>query len=204
LHLQAVWGLEADKVGLVFIAAVVPTFFCKQLVWVNQFHVDTDSNLVIIASPLGGYWTDKFGSEWPCVAFLLLSLPWWVVIIIEYKLAFFIAVFALQCMLSIALSLKWLPTYLFTAAFFTSGVIAPVTAELAAVARDLDGIGCEYCGNIQDILLMTVVLDAHIYGAFNLVYGIGSTGLYFSPTTPRWLISRIVGPLIGGQVSFCL
>ena len=51
---------------------------------------------------------------------------------------------------------------------------------------------------------MAVFLDAHIYGAFNLVYGIGSTGLYFPPTTPRWLISCIVGPLIGGQVSFCL
>jgi hypothetical protein len=31
LHLQAIWGLKSSKVGLVFLAAVVPTLFCKSM-----------------------------------------------------------------------------------------------------------------------------------------------------------------------------
>lgn len=42
LHMQAVWGLDSGKVGLVFIAAVVPTLFCaffissKPYIWSHQ------------------------------------------------------------------------------------------------------------------------------------------------------------------------
>ncbi|KAF8213784.1 major facilitator superfamily domain-containing protein [Mycena galopus ATCC 62051] len=48
--------------------------------------------------------------------------------------------------------------------FFISGLVSPVMAELAAVSRGIDGVGY-----------------AHVYGAFNLVYG-------------------IAGPIIGGQI----
>lgn len=30
LHLQNVWDLDSGKVGLVFLAAVIPTLFCKK------------------------------------------------------------------------------------------------------------------------------------------------------------------------------
>ncbi|KAK0457110.1 MFS general substrate transporter [Desarmillaria tabescens] len=51
--------------------------------------------------------------------------------------------------------------------FFAAGVLSPLTVELASVARSIDGIGY-----------------AHVYGAFNLAYGIGTT----------------VGPVVGGQM----
>ena len=47
-------------------------------------------------------------------------------------------------------------------------MIAPMMSELASVARGIPGLGY-----------------AHVYGAFNLIYGIGSA----------------VGPIITGQVS---
>ncbi|KAJ3506089.1 hypothetical protein NLJ89_g7065 [Agrocybe chaxingu] len=127
LHLQRVWDLDSRAVGIVFIAAVVPTMF---------------------SAPLTGFWADKKGTEWPATFSLLFSIPWWVIIIIEYRLALFVAAFALE-------------------AFFTSGVMSPLTAELAAVSRDLDGVGY-----------------GHIYGAFNLVYGVGTS----------------IGPIVGGQM----
>jgi hypothetical protein len=40
---------------------------------------------------------DKSGAEWPTFICPLLSLPWWITIILEYRLAFFIASFALEC-----------------------------------------------------------------------------------------------------------
>ncbi|KAL4068371.1 major facilitator superfamily domain-containing protein [Scleroderma yunnanense] len=51
--------------------------------------------------------------------------------------------------------------------FFVGGVVPPVTSELASVSRNLPGVGY-----------------AHVYGAFNLAFGIGTA----------------VGPVIGGQI----
>ncbi|KAK0200813.1 major facilitator superfamily domain-containing protein [Desarmillaria ectypa] len=51
--------------------------------------------------------------------------------------------------------------------FFGAGVLSPLTVELASVARSIDGIGY-----------------AHVYGTFNLAYGMGTT----------------VGPVVGGQM----
>ncbi|KAF8973801.1 major facilitator superfamily domain-containing protein [Flammula alnicola] len=103
LHLQHVWNLDSATVGLIFIAAVVPTLF---------------------------------------------SLPWWVVVIIQRRLALFVVAFAIE-------------------SFFTSGVISPLTAELAAVSRE-----------------WSIQPDGHVYGAFNLAYGIGTS----------------IGPIVGGQI----
>ncbi|KAF9470717.1 MFS general substrate transporter [Pholiota conissans] len=127
VHLQRVWGLNSATVGIVFIAAVVPTLF---------------------SSPLTGFLSDRYGPEWVTFCFLLFALPWWVVIIVEWRLALFISSFALE-------------------AFFTSGIMSPLSAELAAVSRTMEGVGF-----------------GHVYGALNLVYGIGST----------------LGPIVGGQI----
>lgn len=127
LHLQQIWRLNSSKVGLVFIAAVVPTLF---------------------SSPIAGYFADRRGSEWITISCIVLTIPWWIVITIDGPLALFITAYALQNL-------------------FISGVLAPLTAELALVARTLQGVGY-----------------AHIYGAFNMAYGIGST----------------VGPVIGSQM----
>ncbi|TFK57595.1 MFS general substrate transporter [Heliocybe sulcata] len=127
LHLQAQWGYDSTKVGLVFIASVVPT---------------------LISSPIAGWLADKCGAEWVTAPMLILSIPWWLIVIINGHVALFIVAFAIQSL-------------------FTAGALAPITAELAAVARTFDEIGY-----------------AHVYGAFNLAYGVGSA----------------VGPLIGGQI----
>ncbi|KAI0047648.1 MFS general substrate transporter [Auriscalpium vulgare] len=127
LHMQRLWGYNSHKVGLVYVAAVVPT---------------------VISSPLSGWWADHKGTEWITFLALAFAAPWWAMVTVEAHVALFIMSFALEN-------------------FFTASVIAPVTAELAAVGRSLEGVGY-----------------AHIYGAFNLAYGVGSS----------------VGPLIGGQI----
>ncbi|KAI0047288.1 MFS general substrate transporter [Auriscalpium vulgare] len=127
LHMQRVWGFNSQKVGLVYIAAVVPT---------------------LLSSPLAGWWADAKGAEWIAFICFALAVPWWGIVIIEAHLGLFITAFALEN-------------------FFTAAVIAPLMAELAAVGRSLEGVGY-----------------AHIYGAFNLAFGVGSA----------------LGPLIGGQI----
>ncbi|KAI0063212.1 MFS general substrate transporter [Artomyces pyxidatus] len=127
LHLNQVWGLDSSKVGLVYIASVVPT---------------------LLSSPFAGWWADHKGPEWITVGCLVLSVPWFGIVIIQKQLALFITAFALEY-------------------FFLAGVVAPLTSELAAVSRSLPGVGY-----------------AHVYGAFNLAYGIGAA----------------LGPLIGGQI----
>jgi len=127
LHLQRIWGLTSGKVGLVYLAGVLPTFF---------------------SAPLAGWYTDRHGVEWLPVFCIISGLPWWVVMVIQRSLALFIVAYALG-------------------AFFITGLISPIMAELAAVARGIEGVGY-----------------GHVYGAFNLVYGIGTC----------------LGPVAGGQM----
>ncbi|KAA1468388.1 MFS general substrate transporter [Dentipellis sp. KUC8613] len=101
LHLQRVWGLDSSKAGLVFIAAVVPVLF---------------------SSPLAGWLSDSHGAEWITFACLVMSLPWWGIVIIEGKLALFIVAYAIE-------------------SFFTAAVVAPLTRELAIVSTKLEGVG---------------------------------------------------------------
>lgn len=61
-----------------------------------------------------------------------------------------------------------------------SAVLSPVSSELATVSRTIDGIGCEYllttvvCLTLR-AFLFSIRTDAHVYGAFNFVYGIGAS-----------------------------
>ncbi|TRM62992.1 major facilitator superfamily domain-containing protein [Schizophyllum amplum] len=127
LHLADQWGFNSSKVGLIYLAGVIPTLF---------------------SSPITGWYTDRRGAEWAISWSLLLGIPWWVVITIDGHIALFIVAYCFENL-------------------FVSGVVSPLTAELAAVARDIEGVGY-----------------AHVYGAFNLAYGIGSS----------------VGPVVGGQM----
>lgn len=127
LHLQSVWNFNSDRVGLAYLAAVLPA---------------------LISSPLAGYYVDQVGSDYITCICLLLALPWWIVMTLRQSLPLFIFSLAAQ-------------------SFFVSGVVAPVTTELASVSRKMAGVGY-----------------AHVYGAFNLAFGIGTA----------------VGPVIGGQI----
>jgi len=93
----------------------------------------------IISTALAGYLTGPLGVHTVTFGSLLLAIPWWIVASIDGPLALFIVAFIIEN-------------------FFTFAVVSPVTAELAAVAQDIDGVGY-----------------AHVYGVFTLAYGIGST-----------------------------
>ncbi|KAG6371621.1 MFS general substrate transporter [Boletus reticuloceps] len=121
LHLQAVWNYNSAKVGLVYMAGLVPA---------------------LISSPLSGLLADRIGSNYITTTCLFLTLPWWIVLALRKSIALFIVALALQ-------------------SFFVSGVVPPVTAELATVSRRMPGIGCKS-------------LYAHVYGAFNLAFGVGT------------------------------
>ncbi|KAF9454971.1 MFS general substrate transporter [Macrolepiota fuliginosa MF-IS2] len=127
LHLQSLWGLSSQRVGVLFLALSVPMLF---------------------SSPITGWFVDALGAEWVATASMLLAIPWWGVVTVQGSLALFGVSFALQ-------------------SFFTSGAISPLFAELAAVSRNIHGVGY-----------------AHVYAAFNVAYGIGTT----------------VGPIAGGQM----
>ena len=53
-----------------------------------------------------------------------------------------------------------------------------MTAELATVSRNIDGVGCASLPLrvLIEVLTVQKIPDAHVYGAFNLVYGIGTCG----------------------------
>lgn len=117
LRLQDVYGFGSLYVGIIFLAAAVPSLF---------------------STPLAGWLGDRLGVEWITVLSLLLSVPFWVVMAIRGPLALFIASLAI-------------------ADFFLVAVLTPLTADLAAVARSLEGIGY-----------------AHVFGAFNFAYSCAS------------------------------
>lgn len=50
----------------------------------------------IKASPLTGWLTDSQGAEWVTLLALLLSIPWWCIIIIQSSLPLFIVAFAIE------------------------------------------------------------------------------------------------------------
>ncbi|KAJ8473714.1 hypothetical protein ONZ51_g7690 [Trametes cubensis] len=132
LYLQSTYGFDVSKVGLIYIAAVVPSF---------------------ISSPLSGWYADRGGTIVSTVVCLVGSLPFWCLLVIRSHLAYFITMFALLNL-------------------FATGSISPITAEFAMVTRSLEGVGCE------------TLTDGHVYGAFNVAYGLGSA----------------IGPVIGGQL----
>ncbi|KAJ7630485.1 MFS general substrate transporter [Roridomyces roridus] len=142
LHLQKIWKLDSSKVGLVYLAGVLPT---------------------LVSSPLSGFFVDRHGVEWPTVLCIAAAIPWWALMVVQHQLPLFIVAYALG-------------------AFCISGVISPVMAEFAAVARGIDGVGCEpyFCR----LRTFDSCSDGHVYGAFNLVYGIGTS----------------LGPILGGQI----
>ncbi|KAI0825235.1 MFS general substrate transporter [Trametes gibbosa] len=101
LFLQSTYGLDASKVGLVYIAAIVPSF---------------------VSSPLSGWYADRGGTIISTFICLVGAFPFWFLLFIPSNLAYFISMYAL--------------------------------------------------------------LNGHIYGAFNIAYGLGSA----------------LGPVIGGQL----
>jgi len=116
LRLWDNFGLGSQTVGIIYIAAIVPTAF---------------------SAVITGWISDKKGSKWVTVGFEIAAVPWFALLTLQNSLALFIVCLALAC-------------------FFTSGIVSPVMADLAAVARNVEGIGY-----------------AHVYGIFNIAFSIG-------------------------------
>ncbi|KZW02154.1 MFS general substrate transporter [Exidia glandulosa HHB12029] len=166
LFLTVTWGM--------FYAGIEPTLPLRaQAVW----HLSvTKVGILFLAAtapslfsgPIAGYLSDRTHPgliSCICVAF---SLPW------MYPLALSgpLAVFAVSLVFSM---------------FFASGVIVPITAELAAVSRAIPGLGY-----------------AHVYGLFNLAYAVGSTvgpvvgGQIYDHADNGWIVlMAVLAALLG-------
>lgn len=64
------------------------------------------------------------------------------------------------------------------AVFFLSGVLPPLTADLAAAAREVPGLGCKATHPFNQERTLTGFWDpdAHVFGAFNFAYSLSSAG----------------------------
>ncbi|KAG7100054.1 hypothetical protein E1B28_001839 [Marasmius oreades] len=74
VHMNRVWNFDSQKVGLVFIASVVPSF---------------------VSTLLAGYFSDKFGAAPVMSIGLVLAIPFWISITYDI-LALFIVSFAVE------------------------------------------------------------------------------------------------------------
>jgi len=150
VRLQDLYGYDSWKVGLVFLAAVIPTVF---------------------SAPLSGWLADINGTEWISTLCIGCALPCWIIISVRLPVWMFITVFAIE-------------------SFFSSGLNSLVSAELAAVARNNEGIGY-----------------AHTYGAFNLAYGVGNAvgpiigGQLYDRVKQGWMVICL---LAAGMLTVCL
>ncbi|KAI0955033.1 hypothetical protein AcW1_006741 [Taiwanofungus camphoratus] len=117
----------------------------------------------MISSPLAGRLADWSGPAEVAALFLFCGIPWWAALTKHSSLAFLIVSYAIQN-------------------FFVAAVASPITVELAALTRNMDGIGY-----------------AHSYGAFTIVNGLGNAGQSIEhvsiPTVslmlhPAWHASR--------------
>jgi MFS family permease len=77
LRMQSSFGFDSTKVGLVFLAAVVPS---------------------LGSGPLTGFIADRYGTSWITVVTFLSSMPWWGLMIID-NLPLFITSFGMSSLL---------------------------------------------------------------------------------------------------------
>lgn len=94
LHLQSIWEFNSDRVGLAYLAAVVPALICKSYSLTKRHLVLTR----VAASPLAGFYVDQVGPNYITFICLLLALPWWIVLTLRHSLPLFIFALAAQCM----------------------------------------------------------------------------------------------------------
>ena len=127
----------------------------------------------------------KYGTEWTVFAFLILDAPWWAACNVESSLPLFIVAYGAESKL--LNSFVIVPAYdihLLYLALFAAAVLSAVCVEMGAVSRHIPGIGCKFSTDQSNVFCSQTRTDAHVYGAYNVAYGIGSS----------------FGPIIAGQV----
>lgn len=81
LRVESVWNKDSDFVGLIYLAAAAPAFFC---------------------GPISGYLADRIGPEVVLIPCLILVLPWMPLMILRDSLAGFMVFFAvLNCVATV-------------------------------------------------------------------------------------------------------
>jgi MFS transporter, DHA1 family, solute carrier family 18 (vesicular amine transporter), member 1/2 len=90
---------------------------------------------------LSGWFADNNGTEWVATLCIGCALPWWIVISVRLPIWLFVTAFAFESRSSATIQ-NICVNHGF-AGFFSSGLNSIVSAELAAVARDNEGIGCK-------------------------------------------------------------
>ncbi|OSX63063.1 hypothetical protein POSPLADRAFT_1046397 [Postia placenta MAD-698-R-SB12] len=167
LRLQAIWGYNSTKVGLVYLAAIIPT---------------------IISNASAGVLSDRFGPSLVAVVLLVAGIPWWGLLTLKFSVAFFIVSFAIESKMVAFVMLIY--AELFCVDLFIAAVASPLTAELAAITRKIDGVGY-----------------AHTYGTFNIVFGVANAvgsvmgGQIYSHSPIGWDILCYINI---GILSLCL
>ncbi|KAF9812727.1 hypothetical protein IEO21_06035 [Rhodonia placenta] len=167
LRLQAIWGYNSTKVGLVYLAAIIPT---------------------IISNASAGVLSDRFGPSLVAVVLLVAGIPWWGLLTLKFSVAFFIVSFAIESKMIVLV--KQLSAEIYCVDLFIAAVASPLTAELAAITRKMDGVGY-----------------AHTYGTFNIVFGVANAvgsvmgGQIYSHSPIGWDILCYINI---GILSLCL
>ncbi|KAH9839037.1 major facilitator superfamily domain-containing protein [Rhodofomes roseus] len=75
LCLQNVWGFDSRRVGLAYLAAIIPT---------------------LISNPLAGVLADRFGPQWIAILFTICGTPWWGAMTTTFSLPFFIFSYGIE------------------------------------------------------------------------------------------------------------
>jgi len=83
VRMQELYGFGSWEVGLVFLAAVLPT---------------------IVSGPLGGWFADNKGTEWVATLCIGCALPWWIVMAVRLPVGLFVTAFAIESFFSSGLN----------------------------------------------------------------------------------------------------
>lgn len=139
VHLQSLYGLNSLKVGLVFLGGVIPTLICAQTFLTSSIGIFI---VILPASPFGGWWVDRYGTEWISFIAVLLTIPWFGLLIPEISLVFFIAMF---CVASAYLCFVpcFQNSFVSDQDLFLGAVMPALTTELASLSRHHEGVGCK-------------------------------------------------------------
>jgi hypothetical protein len=94
VRMQRLYGFDSWEVGLVFLAAVLPTIFCERTGWVPEIFLTCLFRLS--AGPFSGWLADRKGTEWISTLCIGFALPWWIVISFRLPVWMFVTAFAIE------------------------------------------------------------------------------------------------------------
>ncbi|KAJ8521762.1 hypothetical protein ONZ45_g1577 [Pleurotus djamor] len=137
LRLKDDYGLTITQVGLFLIAGGAPSF---------------------VAPPIGGYLSDKLGTEWTILLGVALSIPWWPLLLIHMKVGCLIAIYAFGRFISVS-------------------VYAACYSEMARASKRIECVGCKSFSKFDKLsylLTSSFLQDIHVYAMSILAYGIGA------------------------------